>query len=59
MKQYLDAVEKRFGTETRNNTQLTHRGGTKFVLKRHDAKHPQLVDMGNLALMARHLQTSI
>jgi len=55
---YLDAVEKRFGAEARKNTTLTHRGGSKFLLKRADANHPQVVDMGSLRLMARQLQAT-
>jgi len=55
---YLDAVEKRFGTEARKNTKLKHRGGSKFLLKQAEAKHSQVVDMGNLTLMARQLQAN-
>jgi len=58
IKNYLDAVEKKFGTEARKNTKLQHRGGSTFILKRADAKHPQVIDLGNLSQMARQMQTS-
>ncbi len=56
IKNYLDAVEKKFGVEARKNTELKHRGGATFMLKRADAKHPQVTDLGSLAQMARHMQ---
>ncbi len=58
IKNYLDAVEKKFGAEARKNTKLQHRGGSTFMLKRADANHPQLVDLGNLSYMARQMQAS-
>jgi len=30
IKNYLDAVEKKFGIEARKNTELQHRGGSTF-----------------------------
>ncbi len=59
IKSYLDAVEKKFGMEARKNTELKHRGGSTFMLKRADANHPQVIDMGSLTQMARQMQTSV
>jgi hypothetical protein len=58
IKNYLDAVEKKFGIEARKNTQLQHRGGSTFMLKRADANHPQVIDMGSLSHMARQMQAT-
>jgi len=55
---YLDAVEKKFGIEARRKTDLQHRGGSTFMLKRADATHAQTIDMGNLSQMAKQLQAS-
>lgn len=55
---YLNAVEKKFGTDARRKTEVAHRGGNTFVLKRAGAKHSQVVDLGNLTLMAKHLQSN-
>ena len=56
IKNYLDAVEKKFGIEARKNTELQHRGGSTFMLKQADAKHPQVINLGSLAQMARQMQ---
>ncbi|MDQ6996725.1 MAG: hypothetical protein Q9M82_04595 [Mariprofundus sp.] len=53
---YLEAVEKKFGIEARKNTKLQHRGGSTFMLKRADANHPQVIDMGSLSQMTRQMQ---
>jgi len=58
IKNYLDAVEKKFGTEARKNTKLQHRGGSTFILKRADATHPQVIDLGSLSQMARQMRAS-
>jgi len=55
---YLDAVEQRFGAAARKQTKLEHRGGRTFLLKRADAKRPQLVDLGNLSRMTAQLRTA-
>ena len=55
---YLDAVEKKFGTDVRRKTEVAHRGGNTFVLKRAEARHGQVVDLGNLTLMTKHLQAN-
>jgi len=58
MNNYLAAVENRFGSDARNKTVVSHRGGNAFAVKRADALHPQIVDMGNLTLMTRHLNNA-
>lgn len=58
MKNYLDAVEKVAGVEARSAIALEYRGGRSFFLKRSEDRHGQLVDMGNLTLMTRQLQTA-
>jgi len=58
IKNYLDAVEKKFGIEARKNTELQHRGGSTFMLKRADANHAQVIDLGSLSQMARQMQAS-
>ncbi len=58
IKNYLDAVEKKFGIDARKNTELKHRGGSTFMLKQADAKYPQVIDMGNLSQMTRQIQAS-
>ncbi|MFQ5344474.1 MAG: hypothetical protein ACE5DZ_00780 [Mariprofundus sp.] len=58
MNNYLAAIEKKFGAEARNNTRLEHRGGLNFFLKKADARHGQIVDLGNLTLMTRYIQTT-
>ncbi|MDX8405996.1 MAG: hypothetical protein R8K50_07585 [Mariprofundus sp.] len=55
---YLDAVEKKFGADARKKTVVKHRGGNTFALKRANALHAQSVDLGNLSLMTRQLQTN-
>jgi len=54
--EYLDAVEKKFGTEAREQTTLVHEDGSVFVLKRHSDKRPSTVMMGDLLLMTKHLK---
>jgi len=55
---YLKAVEKKFGIDARKNTELEYRGGSTFMLKRADAQHPQVIDMGSLSQMARQMRAS-
>ena len=52
---YLEAVEKRFGTEARRKTDLQYRGGTKFVLRRANAEHPQLIQLARLKSTTKYL----
>ena len=54
---YLEAIEKKFGADARQNTQLEYRGGNNFFLKKANASYGQVVDLGNLSLMTRHLQS--
>ena len=54
---FLEATEQKFGPEARANTVLKHRGGRTFFLKQHHAEHDQTINMGDLKLMIRHLQT--
>jgi len=58
IRNYLEAIEKKFGSHTRANTVLEHRGGVNFILKRAESQHAQVVDMANLKLMTRHLHTA-
>jgi len=58
MNNYLEAIEKKLGADARKNTRLEHRGGMNFFLKKADARHGQVVDLGNLTLMTRHIQTA-
>ena len=58
IRNYLEAIEKKFGSHTRANTVLEHRGGVNFILKRAESKHAQVVDMANLKLMTKHLHTA-
>jgi len=55
---YLDAVEAKFGADRRNNTQLKHSGGMNFILKRGEGKSEQSIDLEDLLLMTKHLQSS-
>jgi len=55
IRNYLDAIEKKFGSHARVNTVLEHRGGVNFILKHAESKHGQVVDMANLKLMTKHL----
>lgn len=56
IKQYLDAVEIKFGHQARQNTTLTHRNGSSFYLKRDDQRNPSLVDMGMIQLMTKQME---
>ncbi len=58
IKNYLDAVEKKFGIEARKNTKLKHRGGSTFMLKQADANHAQVIDLGSLSQMTRQIRAS-
>jgi len=58
IKNYLDAVETKFGIDARKNTDLQYRGGSTFMLKRADANHAQVIDLGNLSQMAKQMQAS-
>ncbi|PIP02961.1 MAG: hypothetical protein COW18_03805 [Zetaproteobacteria bacterium CG12_big_fil_rev_8_21_14_0_65_54_13] len=53
---YLDAVEKKYGADARKHTEVKHRGGTTFVLKQAESLHAQIVDLGRLNQMSKHLQ---
>ncbi|MFQ5344744.1 MAG: hypothetical protein ACE5DZ_02150 [Mariprofundus sp.] len=58
MNNYLAAIEKKFGAEARKSIRLEYRGGLKFFLKKGEAAHGQVVDLGNLTLMTRHIQSA-
>ncbi len=58
IKNYLNAVEKKFGIHARKNTDLKHRGGSTFVLKQADANHAQVIDLGRLSQMTKQMQAS-
>jgi len=53
---HLNAVETKFGKEAREKTRLIHQDGSIFILKRHNAKQPFTVFLGDLLLMTKHLQ---
>jgi len=56
MNNYLAAIEKKFGADARKKTRLEHRGGLNFFLKKAEARHGQVVDLGNLTLMTKHIK---
>jgi len=53
---YLEAVEKNFGSQARENTTITHRNGVSFSLKRENQSKASLVDMGMIQLMTKQMQ---
>ncbi len=55
IRDYLDALERRFGAKARKETQVEYRGGSQVVLKR-PGRHPQAVDVGSLRLMTERLR---
>ncbi len=55
---YLDAVEHKFGRDSRERTIVKHLGSTNFLLKKHSAEQGRTVHMDDLQLMARHLMAS-
>lgn len=55
IRDYLDALERKFGAAARKQTKVEYRGGTQVVLKQ-PGRHPQAVDVGSLRLMTERLQ---
>jgi len=56
IQKYLDAVEKKLGTQAREKTTLTYRNGSSFCLKRGDQNQTTVIDMGTLQLMTKQLE---
>ena len=58
IKDYLDTIEQKFGLAARAKTILKHRGGRMLFLKKHHLAQGQVVHLGDLRLMIRHLRRS-